>query len=41
MGNDPNGRAALSMLRLDGFAIEPPALFDPIAVKAALVAVSG
>ncbi len=41
MGNDPDGRAALSMLRLDGSAIEPPALFDPIAVKAALVAASG
>lgn len=41
MGDDPDGRAALSMLRLDGFATEPPALFDPIAAKAALVAASG
>ncbi|MFG1420453.1 substrate-binding domain-containing protein [Roseixanthobacter liquoris] len=41
MGNDPDGRAALSMLRLDGFAVEPPTLFDAIAAKAALVAASG
>lgn len=41
MGDDPDGRAALSMLRLDGFAVEPPTLFDAIAAKAALVAASG
>lgn len=41
MGDDPDGRAALSMLRLDGFAVEPPTLFDTIAAKAALVAASG
>lgn len=41
MAEDPEGRAALAMLRLDGFATEPPSLFDPIAAKAELVAGSG
>lgn len=41
MADDPEGRIAMAMLRLDGFAIEPPTLFDPIAAKAALVAASG
>lgn len=38
---DEDGRAILSMLRLDGFAAEAPDLFDPIAAKAALVAGAG
>lgn len=33
-----DGRAVLEMLQLDGFAVEDPSLFDPIARKAALVA---
>ena len=37
MGDDPEGRAVLSMLRLDGFAEEPQRLFDPIAAKMRLV----
>jgi phosphonate transport system substrate-binding protein len=37
MGDDPEGRAVLSMLRLDGFVEEPPSLFDPIASKMRLV----
>jgi phosphonate transport system substrate-binding protein len=41
MGDDPEGRAALHMLRLDGFTSEDASLFDPIAAKAALVAASG
>lgn len=41
MANDPDGRAVLAMLRLDGFASEPASLFDTIAAKAALVAAAG
>lgn len=37
MKDDPEGRAVLSMLRLDGFAEEPQSLFDPIAEKMRLV----
>lgn len=37
MGDDPEGRAVLSMLRLDGFVEEPRSLFDPIASKMRLV----
>ncbi len=37
MGDDPLGRAALDMLRLDGFAPGAPALFDGIAQKYDLV----
>jgi phosphonate transport system substrate-binding protein len=37
MGGDPEGRAVLSMLRLDGFVEEPRSLFDPIAAKMRLV----
>ena len=35
MGDDPDGRAVLAMLRLDGFAVEDPSLFDPIAAEVA------
>jgi phosphonate transport system substrate-binding protein len=31
MVNDEDGRVVLSMLRLDGFEVEEPSLFDPIA----------
>ncbi len=41
MTDDPDGRAVLAMLRLDGFASEPASLFDAIAAKAALVAAAG
>lgn len=41
MADAPDGQAVLAMLRLDGFAIEPATLFDPIAAKAALVAAAG
>lgn len=41
MANDPEGRAVLQMLKLDGFAAEDPSLFDAISAKAALVAASG
>ena len=37
MGDAPEGRAVLSMLRLDGFTQEPQSLFDPIAAKMRLV----
>lgn len=37
MRDDPDGRAVLSMLRLDGFTEEPQSLFDPIAAKMRLV----
>lgn len=33
MEGDESGRAVLSLLRLDGFRVEAPELFDPIAVK--------
>lgn len=32
MVNDEDGRVVLSMLKLDGFHVEDPSLFDPIAV---------
>ena len=40
MPGDPDGRAVLSMLRLDGFREEPAALFDPIAAMMQRVGVS-
>ncbi len=36
-----DGRAVLEMLQLDRFSSEAPELFDPIAIKAALVAAAG
>jgi phosphonate transport system substrate-binding protein len=33
IANDELGRSVLEMLRLDGFSIEPPSLFDPIAAE--------
>ena len=41
MSDDEEGRAVLQMLRLDGFAVEDPKLFDTISTKAALVAAAG
>lgn len=41
MHKDDEGRAALKMLRLDGFGAEDPASFDAIASKAALVTAAG
>ena len=37
MAEHPDGRAVLKMLRLDGFSIEDPSLFDTIADEVALV----
>ena len=37
MASDARGRSVLSMLRLDGFKVEPPELFDGIASKMRLV----
>jgi phosphonate transport system substrate-binding protein len=37
MPKDENGRAVLAMLRLDGFSVEQPELFDGIAAKMKLV----
>jgi phosphonate transport system substrate-binding protein len=37
MPADANGRAVLTMLRLDGFSVEQPELFDGIAAKMRLV----
>ncbi|MEQ1718347.1 MAG: PhnD/SsuA/transferrin family substrate-binding protein [Hyphomicrobium sp.] len=37
MTSEPRGRNVLSMLRLDGFRVEPPALFDGIASKMRIV----
>lgn len=37
MDTDPQGKAVLRMLRLDGFEREKPAVFDKIATKLALV----
>ena len=37
MTSEPRGRRVLSMLRLDGFKVEPPELFDGIAAKMQLV----
>lgn len=37
MREDPDGQSVLSMLRLDGFAEEPPGLYAPIAAKMRLV----
>lgn len=37
MREDPEGRSVLSLLRLDGFAEEPPELYAPIAAKMRLV----
>ncbi|WP_322517558.1 PhnD/SsuA/transferrin family substrate-binding protein [Rhodopseudomonas palustris] len=41
MSDDDEGRTVLHLLRLDGFSMEDPALFDSIASKAALVAAAG
>ncbi|OYX15487.1 MAG: phosphonate ABC transporter substrate-binding protein [Rhizobiales bacterium 32-66-8] len=41
MAMDDDGRAILAMLRLDGFGREDVDLFDPIAAKAAIVALAG
>lgn len=41
MSLDEDGRAILAMLRLDGFVREDADLFDPIAAKAAIVALAG
>lgn len=41
MAMDDDGRAILAMLRLDGFGREDADLFDPIAAKAAIVALAG
>jgi len=37
MAEDPEGRAILSLLKLDGFAEEPQNLYDPIAAKMQLI----
>jgi phosphonate transport system substrate-binding protein len=37
MTQDESGRLVLRMLRLDGFALPEPSLFDAIAAKAHLV----
>lgn len=37
MGRNPHGQRVLAMLRLDGFSVEPPELFDGIAAKMKLV----
>lgn len=37
MSNDPHGKAVLDMLRLDGFSVEQPELFDGIAAKMKLI----
>lgn len=37
MPSDAHGRSVLAMLRLDGFSVEEPALFDGIAAKMRLV----
>lgn len=37
MANDPQGKRVLAMLRLDGFSVERPELFDAIAAKIRLV----
>ncbi|OYX07381.1 MAG: phosphonate ABC transporter substrate-binding protein, partial [Rhizobiales bacterium 32-66-8] len=41
MNGDEEGRAVLEMLRLDGFVPQDPALYEPIAAKAALVSGAG
>lgn len=41
MNDDSEGRAVLQMLRLDGFAVEDPKIFDAISAKVALVAAAG
>lgn len=41
MHEDDEGRRVLQLLRLDGFSMEDPALYDAIASKAALVAAAG
>jgi phosphonate transport system substrate-binding protein len=37
MPSDARGRRVLAMLRLDGFSVEAPELFDSIAAKMRLV----
>lgn len=41
MNLDPEGRAVLALLKLDGFDPQDPRLYDPIAAKAAFVAEAG
>jgi phosphonate transport system substrate-binding protein len=41
MSGDEHGRRVLAMLRLDGFSVEEPALFDDIAAKMRLVRGAG
>ena len=37
MADHPDGRAVLRLLRLDGFSVEDPSLFDTIAAEVAVV----
>ena len=37
MADHPDGRAVLGMLRLDGFRVEEPSLYDTIAAEVAVV----
>ena len=37
MAGHPDGRAVLRLLRLDGFSVEDPSLFDTIAAEVAIV----
>ncbi|WP_441277263.1 substrate-binding domain-containing protein [Tardiphaga sp. 172_B4_N1_3] len=41
MRQDPEGRAVLGLLKLDGFEAQEAKLYDPIAAKAALIAEAG
>ena len=41
MSADPHGKRVLAMLRLDGFSVEEPSLFDGIAAKMRLVRGAG
>jgi phosphonate transport system substrate-binding protein len=37
MADHPDGRAVLGLLRLDGFSVEDPGLYDRIAAEVAVV----
>ena len=37
MADHPDGRAVLRLLRLDGFSVEAPSLYDTIAAEVAVV----
>ncbi len=37
MADDEFGRSVLTILRLDGFSLEPPSLFDPIAAEVSVL----